>query len=158
MQLRRVEIVLRQPGLGARHGQPGGGVGVHHAVGLGQVLVDRAVHGEPRRIHDPGAVVEFVALQVDLEQVARRDFAVVQAEGVDQELLVSLRHAVRQPQRDVVVDHLGPAKHREDAVAGREFEPRGPLVRMDCRLAGRLENGIHGGTLRGAGLPISSRR
>ena len=67
---------------------PDGGVRVHHAVGVGQGVVDGGMHGEARGVHRPGAVVQLVALQVDLEQIAGRDFAVMQAERVDQELLL----------------------------------------------------------------------
>ncbi|MFM8755550.1 MAG: HpcH/HpaI aldolase family protein, partial [Limnohabitans sp.] len=37
-------------------------------------------------------------------------------------------HAIGQAQRDVVVDHLGPAQHREDTVAGCQLQPGLPLL------------------------------
>ena len=64
----------------------------------------------------------------------------VQAEGVDQELLVAARHAARQAHRDVVVDHLGPAERVEHAVARGQLHARGPLVRMHRRFRHRIHS------------------
>ena len=123
MQLRRVKIVLRQAARAAGHGNAGRGVGVHHAMRAGYVGVDRAVDGEAGRVHMPGRVVQLVALQVDLEQIAGRHLAVVQTERVDQELRTAVAaDRFGQTQRDVVVNHLGPAQHVEDAVAGGQLD------------------------------------
>ncbi len=108
-------------------------------MGIGNVVVDRRVYREARRIDRPRTVFELLAIEVDLEQVARRHLAVVQAEGVDQELLLTTGHAVGQAQRDVVVDHLGPPQQREDAVAGGQLDSGSPLVGMHQG----LEHSIH---------------
>ncbi len=124
IKLGGIEIRHRQPALGAGHRQPGGGVRVHHAMRP----VDLAVHGgmrrQARRIDRPLAVGEDVAVEIDLDEVGGGDLGVVQAERVDQQVLLRARHA----QGDVIVDHLGPAEVGEDAVAGGELDARPPLL------------------------------
>ena len=66
--------------------------------------VDRAVDHEAGRIDRVVGVPDDLAVEVDLHQIRGGDFAVVQAERVDQEVMLRTRHA----HRDVVEDHLGP--------------------------------------------------
>ena len=107
-------------------------MGVHHAVRALNARVQGGMHHKARRINAVGGAVEHLALEVDFHQVAGRDFAVVQTKGVDQKLLLIAAHAGRHSHGDVVVDHLGPAQHGEDAVAGRELHTGSPLVGMEA--------------------------
>ena len=140
VQLRAVEVAHRQPGLRAGHRHAGRGVRVHHAVRAGNAVVDRRVHGEAGRVHRPVGMPDDVPPQVDAHQVRRGHLGVVQAEGVDQEVLVRTGDA----DRDVVVDQLGPAEHGEDPVAGGQVDPQPPLLGVDARARGRtVVEGLH---------------
>ncbi len=114
---------------------------VHHAVRVGQGGVDRAVEGETGRVDGPVVVADDVPVHIDLDQVGRGDLGVVQAEGVDEEVVVRPRHA----QRDVVVDQLGPAQVGKDAVTGGELHASLPF---GVAVAGGFEERVgHGGLL-----------
>ena len=90
--------------------------------------VQSGMHHKTGRVDAVRGTVQHLALQVDLHQVAGRDLAVVQAEWVDQKLLVVTAHAVRQAHGEVVVNHLSPAQHGEHAVASRQLNAGGPFV------------------------------
>ena len=136
-QLRGVEVGVGQAFVEAAHGHGRRGVHVHHAVRVGHLLVDLAVEGEAGRVDRPVAVADDVALHVHLHQVRRAHLAVVQAEGVDQEVRLGARHA----QRDVVVDQLAPAQVIEDAVGRGEPDAGVPLL---GRVAARARGGGSG--------------
>ena len=87
----------------------------------GQAFVHRGMHRETRRVDGVRRAIQHAALHVDLDQVAGRDFAVVQAKGVDQKVFLAPRDAVRQAQRDVVVNHLGPAEQGKDTVTSGQL-------------------------------------
>ncbi len=106
---------------GDRHARRG--VGVRDAMRIGQMAVEQRMLDEAGTVHRIGRVVELVAVDVDLDQVRRLHFAEVQPERVDQEGAFLARHL----QRDVIVDHLGPAEHVEHAVAGGELLAGLPL-------------------------------
>lgn len=146
--LRAVKVGLLQPLFEAGHGHAGGGVGVHDAMRALDAAVEGGVHHEASRVHTVRGRVQHLALQVDLDQVACGDFAVVQPERVDQELLFIARNAIRQAQRDVVVDHLGPAQMGEHAVAGGQLYAGGPFVGVHAWRFGRTgidgQDGVHG--------------
>jgi hypothetical protein len=99
-------------------------VGVDDGVQVLARHMDRAVNDEARAVHLVGRVVEDVAVDVDLYQARGGDLLVEKAVGIDQELVLGSRH----PQRDVVVDQVGPAVMRDQAVGGGEIDPRLPLV------------------------------
>jgi hypothetical protein len=50
----------------------GSGVHVNHALNLGACLMNRVVNDKPRRIQRKRAVLQLVALHVDLDQAGRR--------------------------------------------------------------------------------------
>ena len=88
MQLRRVEIVLHETALRASDRHARGGVRVHDAMRIRRVLMNRAMNGKASGIDGVWiARIELVTVHINLHQVAGSDFAVVQAEGVDEELL-----------------------------------------------------------------------
>lgn len=61
-----------------------------------------------------GARIDGVALQVDLDQRGRRDLRILQAERVDEEVLVRLVYS----NGDVVVDQLRPAVQVHQTING----------------------------------------
>ena len=128
VQLRAVEVALRQPAGQRGHRHARRGVRVHDAVRALHAVVNAAVQHVAGRVDGVLRLAQDVARQIDLDQVAGRHFAVVQAEGVDQEMLVAARGAFGYAQGDVVVDHLGPAEQREHAVAGGQLQACGALV------------------------------
>ena len=67
----------------------------------------------------------FVAPRVEVE-LAFVLKSPLQGKDVTVEDVLAAGHRVGQAHGDVVVDHLGPAQHREDAVAGGELQARGP--------------------------------
>jgi hypothetical protein len=123
VQHRGVEVVRRQTFLQARDRYAARGVRVHHAVRVRHRFMDRRMDDEAGAVDRPIARPHGVAVDVDENQVGSLDLAVVQAEGVDEEPDLGPRH----PHRDVVEDHLDPAEHVEDAIAGRELHPRLPF-------------------------------
>ena len=156
-----VEIGRAQPSFDRADRHPGGGVRVHDAMRIGQMPVEQRVLSEAGEIDRIGIVVELVAVNVDLDEVGGGDFAEMQPERVDQEGPILVRHL----QRDVVVDHLVPTKHREHAVAGGELLARLPFSLADLRIAERCSHdsllSLHFATLshaRGRGAIAARRR
>ncbi len=94
----------------------------------------RRMHRETRRIDRVGRAIEFVSLNINLHQVAGRDLAVMQAKGVDQKVFFTPRHAVGQAQRDVVVNHLGPAEQGKDTVTSGQLQAGLPFIGVHPRL------------------------
>jgi hypothetical protein len=89
-----IKIRLLQAALQTSHRHTCRGVGVHHAMRSGQAFVHRSMHCETRRVDRVGRTIEHAAMHIDLDQVAGRDLAVVQAKGVDQEVFLAPRDAV----------------------------------------------------------------
>ena len=87
----------------------------------GQGFVHGGMHRETRRVDGVGRAIQHTPLHVDLDQIAGRDLAVMQAKGVEQKVT----RLTRDSQRDVVVDQLGPAQVVKDAVGRRQLHPGG---------------------------------
>src|SRR3546814_11378383 len=86
--------------------------------------VEQAVLDKARLVDVPWIVgVDLVAVDVDLDKARRGDLAEMHAVRVDEVAAV----LVGNLHRDMVEDHLVPAHHREDAIAGGEFLPRRPF-------------------------------
>ena len=68
----------------------------------------------------PPRLAQRIALEVDQHEVRGSDFAIVQAERVDEETDFGARHS----RSDVIEDQLIPAEHVEDAIAGGELHAR----------------------------------
>src|SRR3546814_11859150 len=83
-------------------------------------------------------LVDLFAVDVDLDKARRGDLAEMHAVRVDEVAAV----LVGNLHRDMVEDHLVPAHHREDAIAGGEFLPRRPFG--FAVLAVALDLGRHG--------------
>ena len=126
-EVARIEIRRAQAALKRADRHAGGGVGVHDAVRIGQMPVEQRVLDKPRLVDAVRAVVELVAVDVDLDEAGGGHLAEMQPERVDQERARLPRHV----DGDMVVDHLRPAEHVEHAVAGGEFGPRLPLFVTD---------------------------
>ncbi len=71
-----------------------------------------------------GRVIDNRAVDIDLDQVGRRDFIEQQAEGVDQKVLVRPRH----PSREMRVDVIGPALERRQTIRRRQLDPDFPFL------------------------------
>jgi hypothetical protein len=80
MQLRAVETVVRQPRFQARHRAAAGGVGVHHAVRAGDRAMDRRVGDEAGAVDRVLGRAQRNAVDIDRDQVVRRDLAVVRTD------------------------------------------------------------------------------
>ena len=122
---------------------------VHHAVRVGLRGMNGAMEREAGRVDRPVAGADEPAFEVDLDQVRRGDFAVVQAEGVDEKVRLGPGHA----QRNVVVDELAPAQVRKDAVSGGELHARVPFVFTEPRGADESRRHIGPQTKRKATTP-----
>ena len=109
VKLRGVKIGLLQTFFQAGHRHTCRGVCVHHTMRLWQVVVQSRVHRKTSRVHWIGRAIEYLAFQVNFDQIAGGDFAVVQTKGVDQEMFFGATDLLRQAQGDVVVNHFGPA-------------------------------------------------
>ena len=88
--------------------------------------MDGAVDHEAGAIDRVGRAIQHVAIEIDAHQVGGGDFPVMQAEGIDQELLVVFREA-GNARRDVVEHQLGPAEPVDQPVAGRELQAQLPF-------------------------------
>ncbi len=124
-QLRAVEIVMPEPALLERDGGDGIGVGVDHALRVVPDAVDGAVQGEAGGVGLELGRLGEVAVEVDLQQVLRRDLVVGEAERVDQVAHLLAGHA----DGDVVEDHhLGPAEVVDGVVAIGELDAERPFL------------------------------
>jgi hypothetical protein len=121
VQLRRIKIALLQATSQTRRRDARSGVGVHDAVCVVNARMNCAVQHIASRVDGVGRAIQHLALQIDFDQIAGRDLGVVKTKRVDQKLLVCAAHAGGQARRDVVVDHLRPAQHGEDAVASGQL-------------------------------------
>jgi hypothetical protein len=70
-----------------------------------------------RRIYRVVGVFDYIAMNINLNQIRGFDLAVVQAEWVDQEMLFGPWHL----NGNMVVDHFTPTHIVEDSVAGCEL-------------------------------------
>ncbi len=143
-----VEVVVRKAVFQAGDRAAGGRMRMHDAVRALDRGVDCRMQHEAGAVHRPFGLAHRVAVDVDQYEVRGRDLAVVQAERIDEEMLLRPRHA----QRDVVEDQLDPAQHVEDAVRGGELDARLALGIADrrrfCGTRRGLEINAHGFTSR----------
>ena len=79
---------------------------------------------ETRLVHIEIGILEHIAVDIDLDQGRRRDLLVEESVGIDQELILGSRHS----QGNMVIDQMGPAKMRRQAVSGGELDPRLPFL------------------------------
>ena len=92
-------------------------------MGMGDTLdiwargMNGGVDNNPRRIYRVVGVFNYVAININLDQIRGFDLAVVQAEWVDQEMLFGPWHL----NGNMVVDHFAPTHIVEDSVAGCEL-------------------------------------
>ena len=107
----------------AGHAHSRRGVGVQYTTGIMAHLMHRAMDGETRRVDFIGRVHDLVALQVDLDQIGGGHFLEHQPIGVDQEVL-----GTGNLGRHVGEDHVIPAMHRDQAVAGGQIHPGLPFL------------------------------
>ena len=133
VELCRIEVVRVESALERGDGAAGRRVRVHDHVGVRPARVDRRVDQGARRVHPPGVGINGVAVEVDRHEVCRGHLAVGEAERINQQPGL----VARQPERDVIEDHLGPPEKVEDPVAGGQLDavlpllgahPRGPIV------------------------------
>ena len=87
--------------------------------------------GKPGLVDRIRAVVELVAVNVDLDQIGRGNFAEMETERVDEERILLARHL----QGDMIINHLVPAKMRENAVTGGELLARAGFFMGPVRTA-----------------------
>ena len=109
----RLEAAVFETGDGGRVRH----VGVQHASGLRVRHVDSGVQGDRGEL-DLALAFELVARIIDRDQAARGDLGPVQAVGVDQETVLSSRHA----QREVIADALVQLQPRGQAEGSGEVD------------------------------------
>ena len=96
------------------------------ALHVGPRPVDRGMQIEAGHV-DVVAVIglqQRPALDIDLDEARRGDFLVQHAVRIDQILVVMPRDLCA----DMVVDQVGHAIERHQAIARREIDPRRPLL------------------------------
>ena len=70
-----------------------------------------------------GRVVQHIAVEVDLDQVGRRDLVIYRPVGVDQDLVI----LARDPRRDMVEVEVVPAVMEHQPVTGGEIDAHLPF-------------------------------
>ncbi len=112
-----------QPFLDGRNRHPGDGVGMEHAGGVRPVGVDRRMDDEPRRVDHMVGVRNDIAVEIDLHQARRGDFAEMDAIGVQQEMHVRPRHLHGDMGREQIVHpEMG-----DQPVTGGQIDPHIPF-------------------------------
>ena len=107
-------------------GDTRGGMGVQHARHIVANFMDGTVDGVARRIDFVGAVHQFVAGLIDLDQAGRGDLVEHQPIRVDQEII-----GARHLGRDMGEDQVIPAMQRHQAIAGRQVDAGLPFGSAD---------------------------
>ena len=110
------------------HADPGAGVRVKHAAGIGACLMHGAVNDKASRVDGVGVVANFVALHVDFDQAGGGDLIKHQAIRVDQKLVRAAAHAGGQFGADVGEDQVRPSVQSAQAVTGSEGDTQLPFI------------------------------
>lgn len=120
-----VKVVHPQAFFLACDGDPGSTVCVNHAVGVvGPGTVDGRVDHKACPVDSVWTRVDLSSAQVNLHQVQRRDFAVVEPERIDEKVCVWTGHA----QRNMIYHLLVPATCKKDTVHAGKFHASFPFT------------------------------